>query len=142
MVSCSCCCGDISYLWLSIFGGVFAIIGSIILGTEDSLVHSVLKSQLTCIEGTPQYDNWKEADAPVYLSVYVWNVTNSDEYEFIPKPPGRNKHATWSWPVPVVEQVGPFVYREQYSKHEIDYLDSEGNVHVDVNAVPKKDLPG
>lgn len=141
MVTVSCCCGGASYIWLSAFGLIFIILGSTLLGLENSLIQSVLHAELTCIEGTPQYDNWKQADAPVYLSVYIWNVTNSHEFEFIAKPKGPgNKHATWSWPVPIVEQIGPFVYQEQYAKSEIDYLDSEGNEHVDVNAVPKKDL--
>ena len=60
---------------LGIFGVLGIVIGGVMLGLKDTLIEAGLQAELQTIEGTPQYDNWKEADAPVLFSVWIWNYS-------------------------------------------------------------------
>lgn len=61
--------------------------------------------------GSETYKNWLEPPVPLYVHVYVFNITNSDEFS-----KGSENLE--------VDEVGPFVYQETRSKNIYEELDS------------------
>lgn len=54
---------------------------------------------------------WKEPPLPIYLKVYMFNITNSHEFP-------------WNNSKPVLEEVGPYVFREYWNRTNIQWFDN------------------
>ena len=63
--------------------------------------------------GSLSYDIWKEMPIPIYMKVYYWNVTNSEDLEA--RVPGVK---------PILDEVGPYVFREEHFKVRIEFIRS------------------
>ncbi|KAI4471425.1 scavenger receptor class b type-1 sr-b1 [Holotrichia oblita] len=70
------------------------------------LIKQEVTKQTRLEKGTEQYDRWRELPFPLEFKVYVFNVTNPREIE---------RHGA----VPIVREVGPFVYHEHFYKEKI-----------------------
>jgi len=87
-----------------------------------------LQASLQVVPGSVMYDTLLDSgeDTPVYFSVWLWNYTNSEDYTYTPAE--RVGNGEWSFPVPYVEEVGPFVYKEVFATDQVQFKDSEGNI--------------
>ncbi|EEB19358.1 scavenger receptor class B member, putative [Pediculus humanus corporis] len=65
------------------------------------------------LPGLPPYDWWKDPPDEVLLKVYVFNVTNSNEYS-----EGRDDYLR-------VEEIGPFVFREKLKHTNVTFNNND-----------------
>ncbi|ESO03442.1 hypothetical protein HELRODRAFT_192040 [Helobdella robusta] len=93
---------------------IFFVIGMVLLTVGvsfnyffDCFVEKKLQKNLNLLNGTEAYANWLQPPVPVYMSFYFFNVTNYEEFSRGAKP--------------VVQQVGPYAYREIRNKVNIVY---------------------
>ena len=61
---------------------LFAIIGVGILGSMNPLIELGLQLSLQVLPGSVMYETFLDSgeDIPVYFSVWLWNYTNSADY--------------------------------------------------------------
>ena len=109
------------YLFYSIatFG---VIISGVFLALKEPLINVALRFGLVVRNNTFFYNKW--IDIADDIEVWIWNITNADEYKIETDNRGRRKY---TFPVPKVEQVGPFVYRQLYLKKNASFLDDDGS---------------
>lgn len=61
------------------------------------IIRSQVKQKIRLVEGSDTWNKWKEAPIPIYLTFYVYHVTNPDEVE--------------SGLVAKILEKGPYAYR-------------------------------
>ncbi|XP_078486308.1 protein croquemort-like [Ciona intestinalis] len=66
------------------------------------------------------YDNWIEVATPTYISYYLYNMTNGDEF-LAPRKP---------YVKPNLQEIGPYVFREYLSKDTVYFLDDDAPQQV------------
>ena len=81
----------------AISGLVVAVIGAVLAATFPLAYQSILNYELTLQPNTLQYHMWLEAPIPLYLQVYFFNVTNTEDVV-------RNKAK------PILVEMGPYVF--------------------------------
>ncbi|XP_019745645.1 lysosome membrane protein 2-like [Hippocampus comes] len=69
------------------------------------LMYNRLKKEIVLVEGSRVFESWKRPPPPVYMEYFFFNVTNLDEFLAGAKP--------------VVNQVGPYTYREYRYKDNV-----------------------
>ncbi|KAG8230496.1 hypothetical protein J437_LFUL013538 [Ladona fulva] len=85
-------------------GSVFLGFGGLLLGLVACLIAVldpyglILSHTLSLSEGSYAFGLWKKPPVPIYLRVYVFNVTNSDAFL-----KGEERLR--------LEEIGPYVYR-------------------------------
>ncbi|XP_076820149.1 platelet glycoprotein 4-like isoform X2 [Clavelina lepadiformis] len=110
-----CCSTKCRLITAGIFGGVLVIVGGALMAIFDVLFESIIKKQTIVVPGTLMYDlNWKDVKTPVYRSFYLFNVTNKEE--FLAQTPGK-------FVKPILQEIGPYTYREFLVKENVEYLD-------------------
>ncbi|CAK8672096.1 unnamed protein product [Clavelina lepadiformis] len=81
----------------------------------SSVSFTAFLQQTIVVPGTLMYDlNWKDVKTPVYRSFYLFNVTNKEE--FLAQTPGK-------FVKPILQEIGPYTYREFLVKENVEYLD-------------------
>ncbi len=70
-----------------------------------------ISQQLTLKEGTATYKNWEKAPIPLYMKVYLFNVTNSQEV--------MAEQAQ-----PIVQELGPYTFSEVHVRVNVDAYDN------------------
>ena len=72
-------------------------------------------------EGSYSYELWKELpdDLPMYMRIYYFNITNSAEIEA--------HRDTYPRPKPILQEVGPFTFRERHFK-DVKKFNDNGTV--------------
>lgn len=92
--------------------GVLLLMG--ILGHVyfPSILKGQVAKQMQLREGSETLEKWSNVTVPIYLSLHLFNITNPAEF-------GNGSRA-------VVEQVGPYVYRE-YRRKEIQGFNEPRN---------------
>ncbi|OAF72113.1 hypothetical protein A3Q56_00108 [Intoshia linei] len=73
------------------------------------LIHKMIYKKLVINEESKSYDMWIKSTTPVYFSFSFYNVTN------VPEIFGGAK--------PIVNEVGPYVYRKQKEKVDVVFTD-------------------
>ena len=68
----------------------------------------VIKKALPIVPGGPAYGAWKDLPMPIITSLYFFNVTNAEDVQL-------------RGAVPVLEEIGPYVYQEWHNKKKIVY---------------------
>lgn len=106
-----------TYLTLSI--GLTAIMLGVLL-IAFSPYEIVLKLKTTFSEGGEGFELWRRPPVNVYLKVYLFNITNRDEFLA-----GKEKLK--------VQEVGPYIYREIAEHANITFNHENGTV----SAVPR-----
>ncbi|XP_069994200.1 scavenger receptor class B member 1 [Penaeus vannamei] len=97
----SCC-----EITLIILGSLSAVMGIVMVsGGYQAMFDAIMKSQMAVAEGSASYDMWRVPPMPLYLQVYFFNISNPDEFVKGAKP--------------ILQEVGPFCYREYHEKKEI-----------------------
>ncbi|XP_067012434.2 scavenger receptor class B member 1 [Anabrus simplex] len=101
--------------------GVLAIgTGSFILLADP--YDMLLKWKLTLSDGGETYEIWRKPSADLVLRVYLFNITNKDEFLS-----GKEKLK--------VQEVGPYVYRENLEHANVTFNDNGT-----LNSIPKHPL--
>ncbi|XP_037795050.1 scavenger receptor class B member 1-like [Penaeus monodon] len=80
---------------------------AMLVGAYDAIFDSVLQSQMQVTEGSRAYDIWRLTPVPLFLRLYFFNLTNPDEFAKGAKP--------------IVQQVGPYCYREYHEKQNLTF---------------------
>ncbi|XP_076174152.1 protein croquemort [Ptiloglossa arizonensis] len=90
-----------------VVGVIIAVFG-LTTGILWSLIYtSILESQLTLTPTSANYELWKETPIPMYLKLYMFNLTNPEVFT---SPNGMK---------PKFEEMGPYVFREvDYKVHQ------------------------
>ncbi|ESO96893.1 hypothetical protein LOTGIDRAFT_159641 [Lottia gigantea] len=94
----------------AVAGLVTAIIGVVLIPVVDYIVKEQVKEKVTLVNGSYLYDVWKEPPMPIYLQVYMFNLTNPKEVKKGQKP--------------YVVEKGPYTYREERIKFDIVFNDN------------------
>lgn len=96
--------------------GICVLSGSsLLLGFFDRIVRYFMQQELTLKPGSEFYQIWKELPIPIYQKIYLFNVTNPEEFS-------RNGSK------PIVEELGPYVFRGRWTKEDINWNDQDGTV--------------
>lgn len=100
-----CCCNSrwqkiIIFGFAVLFGIAAIVLGIIWPSTADNL----LKDELVLKEGTQNYNNWIVTPIPIYMEIFLFNWTNTDQYREFPKIKPR------------FEEKGPYVFREHHER--------------------------
>lgn len=96
----------------AISGLVVAVIGAVLAATFPLAYQSILNYELTLQPNTLQYHMWLEAPIPLYLQVYFFNVTNTEDVV-------RNKAK------PILVEMGPYVFEEKHTRVNIKEFDNQ-----------------
>nr|XP_045623544.1 lysosome membrane protein 2-like isoform X2 [Procambarus clarkii] len=91
-------------------GVVLLIFGCLVAGLFDTVVEHVVHQELVLENGTNVYQKWKLPPVVPYLFIYFFNVTNKEEFLEGSKP--------------VLQEVGPYCYRERWEKVNIKFHDN------------------
>ncbi|CAH8583729.1 unnamed protein product [Schistosoma turkestanicum] len=77
--------------------------------TFNYLFTSLISKKLAILPGSEVYDNWISPSVPVYFSIYLYNLTNPQE--------------VLSGARPRFAEVGPYVYREDRQRNNVEFSD-------------------
>ncbi|TPP58550.1 Scavenger receptor class B member 1 [Fasciola gigantica] len=88
---------------------IVALITLVAVLVFDRLFLSILYKQLAILPGSTVFESWSAPSVPVYFSVYLFNLTNEAEL--------------LKGAAPRLQEVGPFVYRENREKFDIVFSD-------------------
>ncbi|XP_071321900.1 lysosome membrane protein 2-like isoform X2 [Trachinotus anak] len=86
-------------------------IGLFVAQTFRTLMHNRLKKEIVLVEGSRVFASWKAPPPPVYMEFFFFNMTNVDDFLQGAKP--------------VVNQVGPYTYREYRYKDNVSMLEND-----------------
>lgn len=92
---------------LVILGLVLIVIGGALIPFFEQKIKTTVEKNVKLVNNTDAFNNWKEPEAPIYLTHYFFNVTNPDEVIY-----NNSK--------PRLQEIGPFTYREYRNKTDID----------------------
>ncbi|XP_074595030.1 protein croquemort-like [Brevipalpus obovatus] len=97
--------------------GLFFSITSIIsyLFSPILIKHMVKKGLVLSSESSPVYPGWSKAPVPIYMKIYVFNITNAHEV-------ATNKSEV------KLQELGPYVFIEEREKINITWDHSQGTI--------------
>ncbi|XP_075058842.1 lysosome membrane protein 2 [Mixophyes fleayi] len=107
-------CGALSLLLL------IASIALLVAHTFMDTVEKEVKKTIVLKNGTEVFKDWINPSPPIYMQFYFFNVTNPMEVLAGEKP--------------VVDEIGPYTYREYRPKEDIEFLENG----TEVSAVSPK----
>ena len=113
MVRCNCCVPVTCAHCTGYFGIVVTILGVALAVLQGRIINFGLEQQLTITNGTLFFDEFVEPDIPIYLSVWIWDIQNPEDYTY---EPSRIGTGSFTFVRPWVKQIGPFVYQEIWYK--------------------------
>ncbi|KAL4234338.1 Scavenger receptor class B [Mactra antiquata] len=91
-------------------GWILAFIGIIMIPVMPVIIKKIVQNTVVIHEGGKVYDYWKDPPVPIYLQIYMFNLTNQKEF--------------LSGDKPTVEQIGPYTYSEKRVKFDIVWHDN------------------
>lgn len=86
-------------------------IGFFVTQTFRTIMLNRLKKEIVLVEGSRVFASWKTPPPPVYMQFFFFNVTNGDEILAGEKP--------------VLNQVGPYTYREYRYKDNVSMVEND-----------------
>lgn len=90
-----------------ILGQLILALGLIIYYALPPLISFYIDTQISLTPTSQSYPLWKDIPVPVYQKFYFFNVTNAQDIE-------QKGHR------PILEEIGPFTYRSDWSKRDIE----------------------
>ncbi|XP_046644993.1 protein croquemort-like isoform X2 [Daphnia pulicaria] len=96
----------------AISGLVTAVVCAILALTFPLLYHAILNYELSLQKGTFTYKMWEEPPIDMYIKLYFFNITNSEEIL-------ENNQAK-----PVLQQCGPYTFKESHHRVNIQPHDN------------------
>ncbi|KAG0720687.1 Protein croquemort [Chionoecetes opilio] len=83
---------------------------TMLAGGYHALLNYALRQELAIKEGSRAYGMWKSTPVPLSLRLHVFNLTNPEEVKEGAKP--------------ILQEVGPYVWREYHEKHNVSFHDN------------------
>lgn len=78
---------------------------------ENEILAWLFSSQeMRLIPENEALEQWANFSDPIYLSVYLFNITNAEDFQ--------------EGAVPILQELGPYVYLERRTK-QVDHIDKE-----------------
>ncbi|XP_017882563.1 scavenger receptor class B member 1 isoform X1 [Ceratina calcarata] len=93
-------------------GALMIIIAAILAAIFPKLMDIILTREIALRDGGRTYKWWKEPPVSPRLSVYIYNVTNADEF--------LNDGEK-----PELQELGPYVYTQHWEKVEVKFNDND-----------------
>lgn len=87
------------------------ILAAVLAVLFPNLINLVVDKELAIRDGGRTYKWWKEPPVIPHMKVYIYNVTNADEF--------LNNGEK-----PALQELGPYVYREHWEKEDIKFNDN------------------
>ncbi|XP_045115410.1 sensory neuron membrane protein 2-like [Portunus trituberculatus] len=75
-----------------------------------AMFNAILSAKMEVVEGSYSYQLWHNTPVPIFLRFYIYNLTNSKDFSAGAKA--------------VLQEVGPYVYREYHKKKNISFHDN------------------
>ncbi|XP_041376213.1 lysosome membrane protein 2-like [Gigantopelta aegis] len=88
-------------------GLTLAVVGIVMIPVVQAIVKSKIKEEMMLKEGGMLYKIWKNFSIPIYMQIYMFNLSNPDEFK--------------SGQKPAMVQTGPYTYREERYKINITH---------------------
>ncbi|XP_067114503.1 lysosome membrane protein 2-like [Osmerus mordax] len=85
-------------------------IGLVVAQVFPTLIRNRLKREITLTQGSRTFETWKSPPPPVFMQYFFFNLTNADEFLAGDKP--------------VVQQIGPYTYREYRPKANVTFVEN------------------
>lgn len=95
-------------LLFAVLGIVLATLGLAALMLATTLISAIVAEKMALLPKNPSFPMWRDMEIPIYQKFYLYNVTNPKEVE---------QHNA----KPHLQEVGPFVYRLNISKSELNF---------------------
>jgi len=108
-------CKIATFISCSVVGLLFLGAGCVLIHIFNDLIHSKVEEAESLAEGTDAYKAWQKVTVPVFFQVWMFDVVNYMEV-------ANNGEK------PVVVQMGPYTYREQREKWDLQYDNDLGTV--------------
>ncbi|KAK3857753.1 hypothetical protein Pcinc_036012 [Petrolisthes cinctipes] len=93
-----------------VLGVLLLIVGAIVVGLFDPVVDSFVYKELVLKKDSDIYEKWRLPPVVPHLLIYFFNVSNKEEFQLGDKP--------------VLQEVGPYCYREHWEKVNITFHDN------------------
>ncbi|XP_076643029.1 epithelial membrane protein isoform X2 [Halictus rubicundus] len=93
-------------------GALLIIVAAILAAVFPKLVDVLLNREIALRDGGRTFKWWKEPPVSPQLSVYIYNVTNADEF--------LNDGEK-----PTLTELGPYVYVQRWEKVEVKFNDND-----------------
>ncbi|XP_058819871.1 protein croquemort-like [Topomyia yanbarensis] len=104
-------CSNKAKQWWSIGISALICVLALVFGVAWPLiVRSETEKLLLLQPGSQVFENWKEPPVPMYLEIYLWNWTNTEDY----RSDGYK---------PRLEQLGPYTFREIHERVDLQWND-------------------
>ncbi|XP_025075063.1 scavenger receptor class B member 1 [Pogonomyrmex barbatus] len=98
--------------WAAVAIGILLIILAAVLAVLfPNLINLVLDKELAIRDGGRTYKFWKEPPVVPRMQIYIYNVTNADEF--------LNNGEK-----PALQELGPYVYNQHWEKVDIKFNDN------------------
>lgn len=94
------------------FGVLLIVIAAILAALFPQLINIIVNKQIALKDGGRTYGWWKAPPVIPRLHVYIYNVTNADEF--------LNNGEK-----PVLDELGPYVYSQHWEKVEIKFNEND-----------------
>ncbi|CAL8137069.1 unnamed protein product [Orchesella dallaii] len=96
--------------------GVLLAAGALIFGwfAFPAIIQSKISQQVRLEEGGDTWKKWENIPIPIFMKVYIFNITNPAELKNGEKP--------------VVEELGPYVYQQKRVKTDIEVNEENDSV--------------
>ncbi|XP_076754622.1 epithelial membrane protein [Xylocopa sonorina] len=99
--------------WAAVAVGALLIIAAAIMAAVfPKLFDALLNRQIALRDGTRSFNWWREPPVTPRLSVYIYNVTNADEFLNDGEKPALN-------------ELGPYVYVQHWEKVEVKFNEND-----------------
>lgn len=96
---------QIAVVVLAVLATVLSV--AMLAGGYKAIINTALHEQLVIKEGSKAYNMWKSTPVPLSLKLYVFNLTNPEDFQNGSKP--------------VLQEVGPYVWREYHKKQNVTF---------------------
>lgn len=92
-------------------GVLLIILAAVLAVLFPNLIDLVLDKELAIREGGRSYKWWKQPPVVPRMQIYIYNVTNADEF-------------LNNGDKPVLQELGPYVYTQRWEKTDIKFNDN------------------
>lgn len=100
---------------LASVGTILVVLSAVFMGIFPVIFSSIVNKMLVLSEDGKTLDAFLKAPVPIYMQIYLFNVTNPDAIRY---------HGA----KPVLQQVGPYTYLEVREKYNLDWNHTKGTV--------------
>ncbi|XP_003742848.1 protein croquemort [Galendromus occidentalis] len=105
-------CTPLTKIVVSVCAGLLmCIIGLVSYATFPPILEQQVKANLIIDPANEIYESWEAAPIPIYVKMYLYNYTN-------------HEHILKDGVKPILEQLGPYVYREYRKKEDVSFNDN------------------